>query len=65
MNRALSQIYVSLPVDSGLFPNHLVEDKFARALRLALSDIHMRELWQLVWEAVTGSLDQAGKLASQ
>ena len=100
MNRGLSQISVTLPVDSALFPHHLAEDKFARALRLALGDIysgatieidwnygpdptpltrvlvdgrdssdevddvvdfvwHMRELWQLVWEAVAGS--QAGQ----
>jgi hypothetical protein len=26
---------------------------------------HMREMWQLVWEAVAGSLGQAGKLAAQ
>ena len=26
---------------------------------------HMREMWQLVWEAVTGSLDQAGELGAQ
>ena len=102
MNRGLSQISVTLPVDSALFPHHLAEDKFARALRLALGDIcsgatieidwnyrpdptplttvvvdgndssaevddvvdfvwHMREFWQRVWEAVTGS--QTGQKA--